>query len=339
MRRILLTSTARQPFVLDDAATLRKRFTLRVLIGSGPFAALKMFLAALRSDCSVIWFGSVYAWVVTAAAWVARKRSIIIIGGVDAAAIPELGYGIWLTPWKARLVRSALLRADRILAVDESLLRSLRSLTTDPLKHGRALPTGYDGTFWSPQENPSDTESPTRSGLLCVATCDSERRARVKGIDILLEAARLLPDLPFTVIGVDPSFAESFPFDLPDNVRLLPPVPREQLREYYRATALYCQPSRHEGLPNALCEAMLCGAIPIGTDVGGIRNVIGQTGPVVEPEDSEALADGIRRGLTMPESTRTPAREQILRQFSREAREIGLIGAIEELLGEERREA
>ena len=328
MRRIFLTSTIRQPFILDDAGTLGRQYDLHFYVGSGPFAAVRMFLQALRADCSVCWFASVYSLAVVAGARLAGRRSIIVVGGVDAAAIPDLGYGLWLNRWKAALVRRSLRWADQVLPVDESLLVSLRRLSGLPLEHAVVLPTGYDAGYWSPP--PTDPDG--RSGVLCVATCSSVRRARVKGIDVLLSAAASLPEVQFTVIGVDPDFRDRMSFPVPQNVRLLPAVTREELREYYQSAQIYCQPSRHEGLPNALCEAMLCGAIPIGTRAGGMPGAIGEWGVVVDSGDDEALRDGILSAMKMSAETGEGGRRRIAESFSKERREVGLIAAVQGLL-------
>lgn len=324
MRRIFLTSTIRQPFILEDAGTLGQQYDLHFYVGSGPLAALRMFLQALRAECSVCWFASVYSLAVVVGARLAGRRSIIIVGGVDAAAIPDLGYGIWLNRWKAALVRRALAWTDQILPVDDSLLTSLRRLSGLPLKHAVVLPTGYDAGYWCPA--PGD--SAERHGVLCVATCNSVRRAKVKGIDVLLAAATALPDVPFTVIGVDPHFMEQMPFAVPENVRLLPAVTREELLEHYRSALVYCQPSRHEGLPNALCEAMLCGAVPVGTEAGGMPGAIGECGVVVKSDDADGLREGLLRAMNMPTDTGTHARARIGHVFSKERREEGLMAAV-----------
>lgn len=323
MRRIFLTSTVRAPFIEEDAATLRRHFRLDFFVGSGVAGFLRMFLQAARADCSICWFASVYSSAVTLSARLFRKRSVVIVGGVDAAAIPELGYGIWLSRWKSFLVRGALRRADCILVVDNSLAVALRRLSGLPLPQIRLLPTGYDAAYWQPP--PPGT---VRRGVLCVATCSTERRARIKGLDVLLESAALLPDLPFTVIGVDPEFNRQIPFVVPPNVRLLPPVSRQALLEHYRSTLIYCQPSRHEGLPNALCEAMLCGALPVGAGVGGVAAAIGDCGIVVEPAHPGALRNGIVRALALPPETGVRGRARIAERFTEEGRERGLIAAI-----------
>ncbi len=58
---------------------------------------------------------------------------------------------------------------------------------------------------------------------------------------------------------------------------------------------LFCIPSRSDNYPVAIIEAMLGGLPVVGTDVGGIPEMIedGQCGVVVEPESAESLASGI----------------------------------------------
>ncbi len=56
-------------------------------------------------------------------------------------------------------------------------------------------------------------------------------------------------------------------------------------------------PSRSEGLPMALLEAMAYGMAVLATEVGGIPELIepGEDGLLAPAEDPEALADGLRR--------------------------------------------
>jgi glycosyltransferase involved in cell wall biosynthesis len=54
-------------------------------------------------------------------------------------------------------------------------------------------------------------------------------------------------------------------------------------------------PSLHDGLPNALLEAMACGCAIIGTPVGGIADAIrnDENGRIVLPGDADGLACAI----------------------------------------------
>jgi glycosyltransferase involved in cell wall biosynthesis len=59
-----------------------------------------------------------------------------------------------------------------------------------------------------------------------------------------------------------------------DRIRLHGIVPNPSLPDILRSCGLYVLPSKYEGLPKTLLEAMACGCCCLGTDVPGIRDVI-----------------------------------------------------------------
>lgn len=71
------------------------------------------------------------------------------------------------------------------------------------------------------------------------------------------------------------------------------------VRERLDAADLFVLPSRQEGLPRALVEAMARGLPSIGSTVGGIPELL-HADDLVPPDDEEALAARIREVVTTP---------------------------------------
>jgi glycosyltransferase involved in cell wall biosynthesis len=63
---------------------------------------------------------------------------------------------------------------------------------------------------------------------------------------------------------------------------------------------VFCLPSRAEGLPLALLEAMMAGLPCLTTAVGEIPAAVGEAALVVPPEDVDALTRGLRQLLGDP---------------------------------------
>lgn len=78
--------------------------------------------------------------------------------------------------------------------------------------------------------------------------------------------------------------------------------------------------SYSEGFPNVIGEAMSCGVPCVVTDVGDSAWIVGETGKVVPPSNSEALAKALKELIELgTEGRRTLgdlARERIIKNFS-----------------------
>jgi glycosyltransferase involved in cell wall biosynthesis len=319
-KKILLVSAIDAPFVQDDVELLQKHFRLQKQIGHGFFAILKIFIHILTCDVVFCWFASVYAFVSVFLSKMFGIKSIVVVGGVDAAKDKELGYGIWLNPWKAKLVRYVFKNASKILVVDPSLKESAVQLAHYEGKNIQYVATGYDANFWKPLGEKEPI-------VLTVAVVNDERTFRIKGIDLLLDVANKLPDVTFLLIGVNSNLVlKKRP---PLNMKFIDKLPRKELLYYYQRAKVYCQPSRREGLPNALCEAMLCGCIPVATDVGGNPTAVGDTGILIQASNSEILTEAIKQALSMDENMGIRARARIVSLFPREKRETEIVRIIE----------
>lgn len=322
--RIFFFSTLFTPFIEGDYKILSKHFPVRKLIAEKIEALLKIPVEVWRSDISLAWFGSMYAGYMVLFAKLLGKKSIVIVAGVDASKDAEINYGIWLSPWRSVIVRYAFRNADRLLPVDPFLEKEAKRLAEYDGENITTIAFGFDSLKWIAGDSKTDM-------VLCVAACHDEDRMKKKGIEKLIAAARSLPDVPFRLIGIHPSLIEKVKTISPPNLEVISYVPRDQLLPYYQSAKVYCQPSFTEGLPNTLCEAMLCGCIPVGTIAGGIPTAIGDAGYLVPYRDQDALVQALKAALTSPASAGVKARQRILMEFTVERREQALLKVITEL--------
>ena len=138
-----------------------------------------------------------------------------------------------------------------------------------------------------------------------------------KGIDVLLEAMPyLLERVPEGRVrvygGVQPGWEEYQAgllerietAGLRDRFELVGLVDRPSNR--WTAASVYVQPSRREGFPLAVMEAMACGLPVVATDVGGLPELVedGVSGVIVPPEDPLALANGLGDLMCDPDRAR-----------------------------------
>jgi glycosyltransferase involved in cell wall biosynthesis len=122
------------------------------------------------------------------------------------------------------------------------------------------------------------------------------RLAEQKGFDTLLDAAALVPEAEFVLVG-DGELRARLEAQAGENVRLT--GRRDDVPELLASFAVYAQPSRYEGLCVAVLEAQAAGVPVIATPVGGMRDTVvhEETGLGVPVGDAQALAAAVRRLL------------------------------------------
>ncbi len=81
-----------------------------------------------------------------------------------------------------------------------------------------------------------------------------------------------------------------------EQVAFLGAKPAKEIAVWLSACDLFCLPSESEGLPNVVIEALACGRPVVGTDVGGIPELLSpESGIVVPKGNPAALADALSR--------------------------------------------
>jgi glycosyltransferase involved in cell wall biosynthesis len=323
--KILFTSTVFTSFVKEDLSFFEKHCTLNAVIGSGIKHIIKILIEVPKSDITFTWFASVYSAFIVFFTKIFDKKSVIVIGGVDVAKEPSINYGIWLSWWKTVFVRYAIRNADRILAVDPFLISEAKRLAEYEGSNLVYVPTGYDINYWKPSGQKENF-------ILSVGACEDEWRMMKKGFDKLIEAAELLPQIQFKIIGIKQGLLEKIKNHIPKNVEAIPFVEKAELLRYYQRAKVYCQVSYHEGLPNSLCEAMLCECIPVGTDRGGIPTGIGNAGIIIPYGEVKTLVGAFSKAIELPEEIGRKARKRIIDNFPEERRHRELVSIIESLM-------
>lgn len=195
--------------------------------------------------------------------------------------------------------------ADRVTVVSDHLLDRARSLAPDgpPIE---TVPNGVDLHFWSPAPAVAPRDGP----LLAVG-----RLEPVKGFDVLLqafaEARRNCPAARLEIVGHGTGRADlerlAGELGVADAVVFAGAQDQAAVRERLRRASAFVLPSRSEGMPLSLLEAMACGAPCVATRVGGVEEVLDGHGLTVSPEAPDALAQALVETLERPEAARARA--------------------------------
>lgn len=322
--RTLLVYQLPSPFILQDREALARHgevIEFRWTDHARPAMALAQQMRRRRKDYDVvfIWFGDAHASVGTRVAQVLGKPCVIMVGGYDVSDLP--GYGFLSTASGLRRARGHFARATRVVTVSTALRDQLAKRFPRVASKTVVLPTGVDTERFHPVGERSRR-------VLSVAGASEWMRAWIKGWDRIVAAARLLPEVPFRLIGAAPEVPARL--DPPKNVDVIGPVDHAELVAEYREAAVYVQASRSEGLPNTVMEAMSSGCVPVVTNVGGMPELVADTG-IVTGESPSEVAKAIQVALGSPEFGRK-ARARVLDRFSLARRERELVGLLEGLV-------
>jgi glycosyltransferase involved in cell wall biosynthesis len=229
--------------------------------------------------------------------------------------------------------------SDRLTAVSQATVDDLVRLGVAPRERFTLLPLGLD---LAPLAAPADglrEESRARLGidsgdLLLVFV---GRIVPIKRLDLLLQALALAresdPRLRLALVGdgeerprLERLAAE---LGIAAAVRFL--GYRRELRPFFAAADAAVLSSDNEGTPVSLIEAAAAGLPAVATDVGGVREVVGEEGGVLAPPgDAGALAGALLRMAgddALRQSLGRAARRRTLERYGAE-RLLGDVDAL-----------
>ena len=258
------------------------------------------------------------------------KKCTIQAGGMDCINMPEIGYGnfrkkglAWATTYSfthcslilpvAEALVSQHYNYDHRISPKQGLLQLVPGLKT-PIQ---VIPNGFDTDFWQDL----GLERMKQSFISVATSTSTPARARVKGYDLIEQLAVSRPEWTFTLVG-DSNYKPQSP-----NIQVLGKETPASLVQLYNRHEYYLQLSSSEGFPNALGEAMACGCVPIGSAVGAIPEIIGDTGLLLKRKELETLQQLIQELMAGKRQLTSP-RARIERYFTYEHRRQLLLKAL-----------
>ncbi len=161
------------------------------------------------------------------------------------------------------------------------------------------LPLGYDLTSTPVRTSPG-------RGIAFGGRLSAE-----KGVDHLIDAVALLPDVELTICGDGPersALERKAASLLGDRVRFLGHVKRQTLLEVFRGAAVVAVPSVWaENQPISILDALACGVPVVSGNSAALRELVrpGVSGLPVDPRDHHQLADALAQFESNPDLQRT----------------------------------
>jgi len=189
--------------------------------------------------------------------------------------------------WRTRLIS---LRVDAHVAVGEASARRMEDFYALGRNTVLSVPNGVPDVF---QSNPTATLSP--SGTLVVGSIG--RLDAMKAHDVLLRAIAQVDGVQAIILGEGDQrqTLETLADDLGIRDRVDLPGWVEQPSTYLPKFDVVAMPSRSEGFPLAMVEAMLAARPVVATRVGSMPEAIidGETGLLIEKNDVTGLAKAL----------------------------------------------
>ncbi len=208
-----------------------------------------------------------------------QSRAPLVVTVHDLAVLRHPGT---FNQWTRRYSRLAVPRVARaarlVIAVSEFTRRELVEVIGLPEGRIRVVPNGVGAPF--------EPAGPAAEGEYVLAVGTLEPR---KNLAAAQQAAQQL--------GVELRVAGARGWGGVEVDGWLGPVSDEELAALYRGARCLVYPSLYEGFGIPVLEAMACGT-PVVTSIGGAtEEVAGGAAVLVDPNDPQAVADGIEHAI------------------------------------------
>jgi glycosyltransferase involved in cell wall biosynthesis len=315
-------------FVTNDLRLLAERYDVTEHHVRGHrLRPLQAWRLVRRTDLVFGWFASLHTLLPVLYARVQGKPSVVVLGGYDVAAEPDLGYGLQQRGPRRWVTRLLFRAATLLLPVSEHNYGDAVGKAGIPPEKLHLVFNGVDLAA-------AKADGGERHTVLTVGRVDRSNLRR-KGLQLFIETARILPELPFVIVGGgDSAVLEALKASSPPNVTFTGQLAGERLAAQFERAAVYVQASRYESFGLAVAEAMAMGCLPVLSHAGALREVGGEVAVYTDGSGPEALARAVLHGMAVvgsdPERVRS-GRRRIEERFSLARRAEQLYDVVDRL--------
>jgi glycosyltransferase involved in cell wall biosynthesis len=335
-KKFAALTTLDELFVIGFSQDLSpRRFTDHAhfyLLPKLPLPLLRYAEMSLLTPCLALWLimrhrvrvliaqspyeGSAAAWAKKLAGWLGQRVALVVESHGDFEAGLFLQRRIRLP----RLYRFLMRQAAAFAFKHADVLRAVSHFTKEQLERWSRGKPLVQFTTWTDidvfLQVRLNSENHSSQDILYAGVLTP-----LKGVHHLINAfpsiAKEFPQAKLLVVGHEQN--KSYATDLKDQVRrygldgcveFVEEMPQANLAERMRSACVLVLPSTSEGLGRVVVEAMAAGTPVIGSDVGGIPEMVkdGVTGWLVPPGAETTLADRLRWVLEHPEEAREMGR-------------------------------
>jgi len=332
MRKALFIHVVSSPVIEADKRFLEKLYTVESFFYRGGDlrqilkAQMGLLLWLLRhiwtSSLVFIWFADLHAFMPTFLARILGRKSVILVGGYDAARDKALGYGVHLSPVKSFIVKASCKLATRVFAVSKFTQGEINRFIG-----------GKSGVLYNSINVRGGSAACSVPRVDVITVCGTKDVGTVirKGVDFFAKVAREMPDVRFIAVGLEGEAREFLERGRSQNLTVWGRVPHEVICSLLREAKVACQFSRYEAFGLAIGEAMVMGCVPVGLNCGGTPEVIGDTGFLIDRLSVRDAVQAIERALNAPDALREKARRRVQTLFSQSLRETKLRMVLKEM--------
>ena len=329
MKKLLLISAYSASFVNADHKLLSQHYNV-TRIGVLPKRRnyMQYFLlifsigwAVLHNDIIFCWFSDYRARIAVFFARLFGKKSLVIVGGYELQDYKNDSDNL-MNVKPGRHLRFCLKYANAIIAVSDFYRKRLENLAFGKkcelfTVYNAIKPPQFHGVINK------------KNMVITVCSGDDPGRISVKGLDIFLQVAALIPKTEFVIIGPENGLYKALLKEINSpNVSIIGNLNKEELLKYYFDAKVYCQFSRYESFGLSLVEAMACQCLPVVSDIPALRERVDNYGQIMKEWNAEMGAKLVKNALVIENDSGEKIAKWVNSTFNLKKREEELLNIL-----------